>query len=88
MKIKKINENSGTYKKTRLVKCRSCGNEVSRAAEMCPKCGDKSPNGSGCVKFIGYFMLAIIGILIIGYLLAFILAGFDVLTELINELIK
>lgn len=55
-----------------LLKCRDCGNEVSTAANACPKCGAPMPTASpkriakgvgyGCASvFVGVLILAAIG---------------------------
>ena len=33
-----------------MVKCKNCGEEISKAAKVCPKCGD--PRKRGCLKFV------------------------------------
>lgn len=46
---------------TKLKKCKACGEEISKNAKTCPKCGQK--NAGGCLKtlLIGIGILVIIG---------------------------
>jgi len=49
-----------------LIKCKECGNEVSKNAESCPKCGApirKKPTQYGCGTLI---LLIIVGFVLIG----------------------
>ena len=48
-----------------LSSCRSCGKAVSRRAEICPSCGDKHPNGSGCGCFVVIALLFIVVLVMI-----------------------
>ncbi len=45
-----------------LIKCKECGNEISTAAKVCPKCG-AVPKRTGC---FAKFLLMIVGLSVIG----------------------
>jgi len=44
-----------------LVKCKSCGHEVSKKAEKCPNCGEPQKRKSvGCMGAVGIIVLAVV----------------------------
>lgn len=42
-----------------VIKCKECGNEISKKAVICPKCGVKVNNK--IIKIIFIFLLLIVG---------------------------
>ncbi|MDR1940908.1 MAG: zinc-ribbon domain-containing protein [Endomicrobium sp.] len=53
-----------------LIKCKECGNEISKKAEQCPKCGYKyshnKESSNGCLKLLLLLPLSIIAFLLFG----------------------
>ena len=49
-----------------LIKCKECGEEISKKAEQCPKCGAPGKKKIGFFKwlFIIFVVLVIIGIIV------------------------
>lgn len=42
----------------KLVKCKSCGNDIAKSAKVCPHCGAKNKRGCGCgVVIVAVFVI-------------------------------
>ena len=48
-----------------LIKCKECKKEVSTKAEVCPHCGARLKEKSGCLSyiFVGTFLFLVLGVL-------------------------
>lgn len=46
----------------KLMKCKSCGNDVAKTAKVCPHCGAKNKSGGGCSAL---FVLVVIVLVVI-----------------------
>lgn len=49
-----------------LIKCQECAKEISSEASICPNCGFKIKKSSGSFRILGYFILAIAGLMLLG----------------------
>ena len=48
----------------KLVKCKTCGNDIAKTAKVCPHCGAKNHRSGGC----GVIIVALLILLAIGYI--------------------
>ena len=55
---------------SKLIKCKSCDQEVSPDAKACPKCGAPVKKRTGCLMMIAYGFLGFIGLLIVSSIIS------------------
>ncbi len=53
-----------------LKKCPECARDISTTAKSCPNCGYTSKKKSGCLPFLGYSVLIVVGLGILGALIS------------------
>jgi hypothetical protein len=49
-----------------LINCQECAKQISSEASICPNCGFKLKKSSGSLRILGYFILAIVGLMLLG----------------------